>query len=56
MTELSIAGLTKTLGSRQVLRRIDLTVEFGGIGRDPRRFGQRQDDAAQMRLRVRKAG
>jgi iron(III) transport system ATP-binding protein len=31
MTELSIAGLTKTLGSRVVLRGLDLTVESGAL-------------------------
>ena len=31
MTELSIAGLTKTLGSRVVLRDLDLTVELGAL-------------------------
>jgi iron(III) transport system ATP-binding protein len=31
MTELSIAGLTKTLGSRVVLRDLDLTVESGAL-------------------------
>ncbi len=31
MTELSIAGLTKTLGSRAVLRGLDLTVELGAL-------------------------
>jgi iron(III) transport system ATP-binding protein len=31
MTELSISGLTKTLGSRSVLRRLGLTVESGGL-------------------------
>ena len=31
MTELAIAGLTKTLGARAVLRGLDLTVELGGL-------------------------
>ena len=55
MTELAIDGLKKTLGSRRAARpRPDGRV--GRTGGDPRRFGQRQDDAAAMHLRFRKGG
>ena len=52
MAELRCTGLAKSYGTRVVLADVDLVVPGGNADGDPRRVGQRQDDAAAHDHRV----
>ena len=55
MKDLARHGVTKSFGPQPVLRGVDLAVPHGSFTGDPRRVGQRQDDAAADRGRLRAA-
>ena len=55
MAELRCAGLAKSYGGRVVLRDVDLDVPDGDADGDPRRVGERQDDAAARDHRLHRA-
>ena len=52
MAELRCSGLAKAYGDRQVLGDVDLDRAQRDADGDPRRVGQRQDDAAAHRRRA----